>query len=108
MARRNRRGGKWYVATLLLVTKEPDQTSGPWTVEEQTRVLLAADEETAYRKAISLGKKVVQEEMEGAVDEEERFVTEFLGLVDLAQLRDDHIQDGTAIKFEIYEDDNPP
>src|SRR2546430_1081746 len=99
MARRNKQTGKWYVATLLLVTKEQDQTSGPWTIEEQTRVLLAHDEEMAYRKAMSLGKKAEQEEMEGAKGEEERFITEFLGLVDLTQLRDEHIQDGTAIKF---------
>ena len=51
-------------------------------------MLLASDEETAYRKAMSLGKKVQQEEMEEAEGEDERFTTEFLGLVDLTELRD--------------------
>ena len=50
-------GNIWYVAKLVLQCRVGDGDMGPWTCDEQVRVIKATDDDHAYEKAIGLGKE---------------------------------------------------
>lgn len=95
---------KWYVATLLITCRVGAQEPTMWTCDEQVRVIRARDPETAYTKAYALGKI---EECQYANQDNVTVSWEFAGLVDLAELADDDIEDGTEIRSRIFKRRNP-
>ena len=95
---------KWYVATLLLRCKVGDQDVGPWTVEEQVRLLNASSHDSAYERAIHLGEL---ENQSYANSSGETVYWEFIGLADLADLDTEAIYDGIEIKSRYIKSTNP-
>jgi hypothetical protein len=47
---------QWYIATLIMRCKVGAHDPGPWTFEEQIRMVAALDVETAYAESLALGK----------------------------------------------------
>lgn len=94
----------WYVATLIIRCRVQNNEIGPWTCDEQIRVLRAPDSGVAYEKALQLGRS--EEESYQNADGETVF-WEFVGLADLEALFDSTIKDGTEIKSHLFKSDNP-
>jgi hypothetical protein len=86
----------WYVATLIVQCRVADQA--PSTCDEPIRLVLAADADAAYDKAIWLGKgeEVSYLNMYG---EEVRW--EFVGLENLEMLEDD-LHDRVEIRSRLF------
>jgi hypothetical protein len=94
----------WYVAKLIIQCKVEGEDTGPWTIDEQVRVLRAPDPNTAHMKAMALGKQqeTSYENMYGKL-----VSWEFVGLGDLEQLFDDSIVDGTEITSRLLTTSSP-
>ena len=97
--------GTWYVATLILQCKVEGHDKLLKLVDEQVRVLRAIDIETAYKKAVQLGKQ-------GEISYENVFGEivhwNFVGLGDLEELPfDDEIKDGTEVKYRLFRKKDP-
>ena len=89
--------GIWYVATLILQCNVEGHDKQLKLVDEQVRVLRAIDIETAYEKAVQLGK---QEETSYENSFAQTVHWTFVGLEDLDELPfDDDIKDGTEVKY---------
>jgi hypothetical protein len=95
---------KWYVATLLLQCKVGDQDVGPWTVEEQVRLIRASNRDSAYEKSIHLGELENQSYPNGSG---ETVYWEFIGLAELADLDTESIHDGIEIKSHFIKSTDP-
>lgn len=95
---------KWYVATLILKCTVGNQSTGPWTCQEQIRLLKATKHDEAYQKALELGKG---EEHSYTNADGEPVVWEFIGVEDLAELSVSRISDGDEIRTRIWEDNDP-
>ena len=95
---------QWYVATLIVQCRVGDQQDGPFTCDEQIRLIRAVDAEEAYQKALQLGKgeEVVYQNSDG-----EDVFWEFVGLEDLEELFDKTISDGREIRSRLSEQDRP-
>ena len=46
----------WYVAKLILQCRLSPDDPGPWTFDEQIRVIMAGNSEDAYQKALGFGR----------------------------------------------------
>lgn len=89
----------WYVATLIIQCRVEGLEARLKTVDEQIRVLLAPNTETAYAKAIQLGK---EQEVSYKNMYDVDVYWEFLGLADLEELAfDSEISDGTEIRSRL-------
>ncbi len=82
----------WYAAKIVLQCVVGDEESS--TFDMQVRVLRADSDESAYSKAMELGRQVQQQYL-NEDDQTVRWV--FCGLADLEQLDDEDIVDGTEI-----------
>jgi hypothetical protein len=111
MPRRNK-GNRWYVATMLFLTKGKEQTEGPWTTESEERLLLAPNNEAAYKKALDMGQAQAAQETEDMKDDPwgagEVLQMEFLGLSSLVLVDDGEIRDGSKISSDLWEEDEHP
>ncbi len=94
---------KWYIATLIIQAKVGKNTSGSWMCDEQIHLLRAPDEETAYTKAIELGKN---KEHSYQNEADETVSWEFIGLADLEEL-DATIRDGVEIRSRLFDSPDP-
>lgn len=94
----------WYVATLIIRSKVDNQSTGPWTCQEQIRIIEAPNEDEAYRKSIKLGQG---EEHSYRNVYGELVYWEFIGLEDLEELSDEEIQDGMEIRCRFLEKEDP-
>ena len=95
---------KWYVTTLILQCKVGNQDTGPWTCQEQIRILKAGSNSEAYQKASELGK---EEEHSYTNIDGESVVWEFIGVEDLEELSENKISDGVEIRTRVWKEDNP-
>lgn len=98
------RASVWYVATLLICSSVADTTPRMRTCDEQIRLLLAADSEEAYEKAIQLGK-AEEDTYPNVYEQVVRW--EFVGLVDLEELPSETIEDGVEIKSHLFRSKDP-
>jgi hypothetical protein len=80
------------------------QDKGPWTVEEQIRILEAPDPNTAFSKSIQLGK---DEEHSYKNINGETVSWEFIGFEDIEDLSEDSIRDGMQLRGRFLERDDP-
>lgn len=94
----------WYVATIIMRSTKLGRDEPHWTCEEQIRVIRAPDAETAYRKAVELGKR---EELSYKNIYGETVTWDFVGLEDLVDL-DGAIRDGTEIRYRFFRHADPP
>jgi hypothetical protein len=94
----------WYVATLIMRCRVNGDETGPWTCDEQIRLLQASDEETAYQKALALGK---DEEHAYANTYDQTVSWEFVGLAGLDEVLDQSLHDGCEIRSRLFTDPDP-
>jgi hypothetical protein len=73
---------------------------GPWTVDEQIRVIETSAHDEAYDKALQLGQR---EEHEYLNSDNERVRWISLGVSDLEQILAERIEDGTEITYLWHE-----
>ncbi|MEP7359546.1 MAG: DUF4288 domain-containing protein [Anaerolineales bacterium] len=94
----------WYIATLMVRCTVGAQQTGPWTVEEQIRLVEAEDEDIAYDKALEFGRRQAQsyENDQGATVK-----WECIGLEDLEWMVDERIQDGAQVRARFLKRDDP-
>ncbi|MEW6619833.1 MAG: DUF4288 domain-containing protein [bacterium] len=97
---KTRKSMKWYVAKIVMQCKVGKKDSGPWTFDEQIRIIQAPDNETAYLKALNLGKEEEQK-YKNIKGEVVHWI--FCGLSDLEEILADKIEDGTDITSTLYE-----
>jgi hypothetical protein len=90
----------WYVARIALQCQVGENNPGPWTVDEQIRVIQADTHEQAYEKAVRLGN---QQESHYLNSEGNMVRWIFLGVSDLDKILDDQITDGTEITYLWHE-----
>ena len=92
---------QWYGVTLQFRCRVGDGVAGPWTCDEQIRVIRARDEETARRKAQELGKKE-----EHSYDNQfgELVSWECIALTNIYAIIEETIADGTEISSRLYEE----
>ena len=95
---------KWYVATLLIRIRVAGDKVGPWTCDEQVYVLRAHDDDAAYQKALKAGHNA-EDSYQNTYGE--TVTLEFVGLVQLAELDDETIRDGTEITSRLFTHANP-
>ena len=95
---------KWYVATVLMQCRVAGDHAGPWTCDEQVYVLRAPDDKAAYQKALKIGQ---HEEHSYQNTYDETVTWEFVGLVQLDELMDEAIEDGTEITSRLFDHANP-
>jgi hypothetical protein len=95
---------KWYVATIIVRSRVGNDDNEPWLCDEQIHLIKAPDEDTAYLKAIELGK---EKEDYYKNDLGETVFWEFFGLVDLEELDVTTIQDGVEIRSRLFDNSNP-
>lgn len=95
---------RWYVAKLILQCRVGDDDSGPWTCDEQIRVINATDDDQAYEKALRIGKGQ-EHNYQNVYSEIVRW--SFIGLNDLERLDEDVIKDGTEITSRLLKTENP-
>jgi hypothetical protein len=95
---------KWYVTKLILQCRVNDDRVGPWTCDEQVRVLRAKDDDTAYEKALRLGREAEDsyQNVHG-----ETVSWEFVGLANLDELGSPSIRDGTEITSRLFTEEEP-
>src|SRR5882672_9174511 len=91
----------WYVAHVMLECRNLSTGQHTGSVEEQVRVLTAADAEEAYQKALQLGRSA---EHEYDNNEGEKIRWAFCGLSDLDELMSEGVEDGSEITSRIIED----
>ena len=94
----------WYVATLVICSRVENEANRLRTCDEQIRLLRASDSETAYEKAIQLGRA---EEVSYQNTYGQTVHWEFVGLVDLEELSIDAIEDGVEIRSRLFRSKNP-
>lgn len=86
---------RWYAAVVVVRAR----IDGPWQddylVDNQVRLLQAADAEAAYARALNLGKSAEHSYQNG---DGETVSWEFVGLADLDELHAAAIEDG----LEVY------
>ena len=88
---------QWYAATLLIRSRVEDQT-GPYTCDEQVRLIHARTDDKAYKKAYKLGK--AEETVRLNADGDMVYV-EFVGLAELSQL-EGALTDGVRVKSRSF------
>lgn len=95
---------QWYVATLLMQIRVAGDQVGPFTCDEQIRLLRAMDESTAYLKAMEIGRNEehAYQNMYG-----QTVTWKFVGLVWLDELMDQAIEDGVEIKSRLFSHTEP-
>jgi len=94
---------QWYAATIIMCIRIEGRDQREWTCDEQVRILLAPDDETAYQKAMQLGK---QEEQSYSNSEGETVYWEFVGLEDLVEMWGPPT-DGAEIRSHLFDSRNP-
>jgi uncharacterized protein (UPF0548 family) len=94
----------WYVATVVIQCIIEGHSSGPWTCDEQIRVLRALDDDSAYEKALQLGKgeEHSYENADGQI-----VSWKFVGISDLEVISSASIKDGTEIKTHLFKSQEP-
>lgn len=86
----------WHIATLILCA-QLEYDSGLRTIEEQIRLICAPDADTAYKKALALGKEQ-QHSYQNQYGQTASL--RFLGLEDLEEL-EDNLQDGSELRYRF-------
>lgn len=95
---------KWYVVTLLMRCDVGRDSIGPWTCDEQIKLIRATNPETAYAKSI----RVCEGENQSYLNSDgETVYWTCIGLVNLEELFDERIQDGVEIRSRIFQHDDP-
>lgn len=88
---------QWYAATLIIRNRVEDQT-GPYTCDEQVRLIQARSDDKAYKKAYKLGK--AEETVRLNADGDMVYV-EFVGLADMRQIQGG-LTDGVQVKSRSF------
>lgn len=94
--------GQWFVATLVIQCVLADD-DGPYMCDEQIRLIHATDAESAYQRAIELGKG---EETNYIGGTGETVNWKFVGLENLQEL-EEQIADGVEIRSRLFGHDSP-
>jgi hypothetical protein len=94
----------WYTVTFLLKCKVDEIIETPVTCFEQIHLLKAKDPNSAYEKAIKLGKS---KEHYYKNNEGNNVYWEFVGLINLEEILDERIHDGIEIRSRRLFIDNP-
>ena len=97
---------RWFVATIILkceIAGEPS-TPGEWTCSQQVFVLRSENPETAYEKAVNIGKsqETTYQNVDGQV-----VTWIFVGLENVEELRSKVIKDSTEIWGRIFHTTDP-
>jgi len=92
---------KWYVAEII-VRSRVGKARRKLLYDRQIKVLRAADHETAYKRALSLGKAENHRYKNSAG---ETVYWEFIGLANLDTLPKGKIEDGTKIHSRLHRGD---
>jgi len=95
---------KWYVAKLLMQSRVAGDTIGPWTCDEQVRVLRSVDDDSAYQKAVRIGHDA-EDSYQNTYGQ--TVTWEFVGVAELDELIDESIQDGTEITSRLFTHPDP-
>jgi len=93
---------KWYVATLIVECRVRGDRGARTLFDRQVRLLRAANNETAYRKAMALGKA---ENHHYRNSLGQKVTWKFLGLENLESLNGNRIKDGTEINSRLSRGD---
>ncbi len=86
-------GLRWYVAVLVLESSIVEGWSDP-SVDVQYRLIRAPDAETAYERALALGR---EEELSYENPYRQTCVWTFKGLEDLQEVIEDELADGVEV-----------
>jgi hypothetical protein len=86
----------WYAARIAMQCLVGEADPGPWTVDEQIRVVQAATHDEAYDKAVRLGQQAEHDYL-NPYGQKVRWV--FLGVSDLDEILAERIEDGTEITY---------
>lgn len=87
----------WYAATLIIRLRVEDD-NGPYTCDEQVRLIRARTADKAYTKAYKLGKAQETVQLNDAGD---MVYVEFVGLADLSRI-DGSLDDGVKVKSRHF------
>ncbi|MCA0457877.1 MAG: DUF4288 domain-containing protein [Chloroflexi bacterium] len=88
---------QWYAATLIIRSRVEDQT-GPYSCDEQVRLIHARSDDKAYKKAYKLGKAAETVRLNADGD---MVYVEFVGLADLSQI-EGGLTDGVQVKGRSF------
>lgn len=94
----------WYVARLLMRYEVGEHDPGPWTCDEQVRLIRCSDAERAFEKAVALGRGE-EDSYKNEFGEDVRWM--FVGLVELEDLDVDEIAEGSEITSRLFKSKNP-
>ncbi len=95
---------KWYLANLVMQCVVGDNQPGPWTVDEQVRLILAQSPEQAYDKAIELGR---QQEAGYRNQGGQSVHWVFAGLAELVESPAETFEDGAQISWVLHRNADP-
>jgi hypothetical protein len=93
---------RWFIAVLVVRSRVGSQTDEQPLLDLQFRLIHADDSEAAYTRALELGAQSGQS-YRNAEGHEVRW--EFMGLNDLREVDDQHLQDGTEVYSQLARDD---
>jgi hypothetical protein len=98
------RRAAWYVATLVVECRVAGELEDPATCMQDVHVIRAPDRDTAYEKALRLGKSKEDCYLNS---HGETVSWRFIGLDNLEELRASAIRDGTEVWSRILHVDDP-
>jgi Domain of unknown function (DUF4288) len=93
---------KWYLAVLVIASHVEDDGDKAPLVDLQYKLIHAAGAEAAYRRALELGDG---ENHDYENDSGDQVHWQFLGLNDLCEILDDHLEDGVEVYSQMAETD---
>jgi hypothetical protein len=93
---------KWYLAVLVVASHVDEDGDKAPLVDLQHKLIHAADSEAAYRRALELG---AEENHDYENDAGAQVHWRFLGLNDLCEILDDHLEDGVEVYSQMAETD---
>lgn len=98
LVRGGKKGIKWYVTEIIVRCRVKGTPQGQTYYDRQIKVLRAADDEWAYRRALELGKQENHTYLNAAGA---KVFCEFVGLAVLERLLGNRINDGTEVRSSL-------
>jgi Domain of unknown function (DUF4288) len=89
---------RWYVAVLVIASQIDRELAADRVVELQHRLIRATDDESAYARAVELGRG---ESHSYANAQRQTVAWEFIGLRDLCEIASSELRDGTELYGHI-------
>ena len=93
---------RWFVGVLVVRSRVDSDVAGPGLLDLQFRLIHAADPESAYTRALELGRHAADTYRN--VDGND-VNWEFIGLHDLREVDDESLSDGTEVYSQLARDD---